>query len=426
MGRRTSHRRKHRRRSHRDSHAEGGAPKPILSHRLVPAGDADWIDTPTGLSSLCEHLKESGLFAFDTEFIGEESYHAKTCVLQVATTDRVALVDPLVITDISPLLSLVADPNVVTIVHAGQQDLEPVVRHLQVAPQNIFDTQVAAGFVGYPWPISLTKLIVAALGHDIGGKLTFSEWDARPLTPMQMRYAADDVRYLPAIHVALMERLEELKRVDWAKCEFASLTRAEAFRFDVQAATKRVCRNKSPRKKELQRIQALVTVRDRLAEAANEPPRTIMPDDCILSLARNPLDTTEQLGELRGFPRDIARAHGDDIIDAIATAADLTPVSIRRTSLEESEANWRQELDGAWALFSAWCVGNDLSPGLVTSRPVFTDWYLACRKGQAPKDGPMTNTWRAEIAAAITDMLDRETTLKFSFSAKLRGERDVP
>jgi len=320
MGHTGSHRRKHRLQSHHQSHAEATLTPVLQGHPLVPTEKADWIDTESEFISLCADLEESGLFSFDTEFIGEDSYYPKTCLIQVATKQRVALVDPFAITDLTPLHNLIANPDVITVLHSGSQDLEPIAKMLGRPPAAIFDTQLAAGLIGIPWPISLTKMIETVLGHDVGGHFTFSQWDARPLSNRQRVYAADDVRYLIAVYEHFVDKLEKLDRIAWAEEEFSKFTSLETYKFNLFQTIKRICKNKSPRKKELQRIQAIAIVREQLAEKLNLPTRAILPNECIISLANKPVETIEQLAAMKGFPKNIAHTYGEQILQAIEQA----------------------------------------------------------------------------------------------------------
>ena len=425
MGKKQTHRRNFRQQSHQESHANDEVSSILQGNPLVPTGEARWIDTNEGVVAICEELKAAKIFTFDTEFIGEESYFAKTCLIQVGTTNTVALIDPFAAKDLTPLYELLCDPTCTKVVHAGKQDFEPLLRLFGKPPANVFDTQLAAGLIGFPWPISLTKLIEALLNYDVGGHFTLTQWDDRPLTNRQIMYAADDVRYLLAVHACILEKLDELGRVDWVVEECESLTSPKAFGFDLQASVKRICKNKNPRQKELLRIQALVAMRDSIAQQQNEPPRTVIPDDCITSLARKPADTPEQLAMMKGFPKQIAKNFGDDILQTISDAQELTPITLRKPQSIEKEAMTRQELDGLWSLFCAWCVGNELSCGLVANRATFTDWCLAVRENKQPADSPITSGWRSEIIAPFSDFIQGKEQLEFSrkgtFHAKAKG-----
>ena len=421
MGRNTSHRRKYREQSHHESHASGEISPVLEGNPLIPTGEARWIDTNEGVVSICELLKSAGTFTFDTEFIGEDSYFSKTCLVQVGTAQTVALIDPFKVTDMSPLFDLIADPACTKVVHAGKQDFEPLYRLHAKPPTAIFDTQLAAGLIGFPWPVSLTKLIESLLSHDVGGHFTLTQWDVRPLTERQKIYAANDVRYLLALHDLIRKRLDELGRLDWVEEECNALTAPDAFGFDVKTVVKRLCKNKTPRKKDLLRIQALVSLRDAIAQEQNEPPRSVIPDDCILSLSRHPVETTGQLASMRGFPKRIAQQYGEKVLVSLAEAQTLAPISLRKPQPIEREAKTRQELDGLWSLFCAWCVGNELSSGLVASRTTFTDWCLAVRSDKQPPDSPLTQGWRSTLLIPFAAFLQGTNQLEFQRITSLQA-----
>jgi len=422
MGKSTSHRSKYRQQSHDQSHAEATITPVLQGNPLVPTQEARWIETQDDFIQLCKELKENGIFAFDTEFIGEESYVPFTCLIQVATTQTVALIDPFAVKDLTPLYSLIVDPEVTVLLHSASQDLGQVVRLLGTPPTRIFDTQLAGGLVGYPWPLSLTKSIEAILGHDVGGHFTFSQWDARPLSNRQRIYAADDVRYLLAMYEFFQNRLEELGRTEWADEEFSKFTTMSAYEFDIQSTVKRICKNKLPRKKELQRIQAIASLREEIAMQRNLPTRAIIPNECILTLGKKPVETVQQLASMRGFPKNIANKYGEKILEAILTSAEIEPITLRRPNKFEKDAVIRQELDGAWTLFNAWSIGNDLAPSLVTSRPVFTDWYLSTRAGETPITSQLTTGWRSTIAQQFARMIEGDNELIFSYNNKFESK----
>ena len=189
-----SYRGRHRSMSDEAAHDNGKpfTPPPILEHPLVCAGEPILVDTADKLTKAAQQLREAGTFGYDTEFIGEDSYYPYLCVIQAATTDRVFLIDPLAIEDLSLWWALLTDPTLCKILHAGAQDIEPVYRLTGKPIANVFDTQVVAGLVGLDYPLSLGNTIQAILGvqHDAGAK--FSKWDRRPLTDVQKAYAAND------------------------------------------------------------------------------------------------------------------------------------------------------------------------------------------------------------------------------------------
>src|SRR4051812_28477819 len=151
----------HRSKSHNDAHTEDDAPdfEQSQANPLIFRGDARLISTQQDLTELLRRLRGAKSFAYDSEFIGELTYLPKLCLIQVATTAEVTLIDPIAKIDLTPFWELVADASVEKITHAGQQDLEPVMRHLNRPGQNVFDTQISSGFVGMAYPVSLSKLV---------------------------------------------------------------------------------------------------------------------------------------------------------------------------------------------------------------------------------------------------------------------------
>ncbi len=415
MGSKFSHRRKHRQKSHSKSHAEGTVSPILQGHPLVPTEKHQLVESNHDLESLCDSIREEHAFAFDTEFIGEDSFYAHTCLIQVATKHGVTLIDPFLVDDLTPLYELICSTDIITIVHAGLQDFEPVIRLHGDSPKNIFDTQIASGFVGLPWPLSLTKTIGTILNHNVGGHFTFSQWDARPLTKRQLHYAADDVRYLIALHDYLQTKLCVLQREDWLKEECQKFSNSETFEFNTFQVVKKICGTKVPKTKELKRIQTLAVLRNAIAKEMNLPPKDVYPNECIWHLAKNNVSNANQMSNIRGFPKHIAVQFGERIISCLGDADSIEPVRLRKPKNIESEPLMRQELDGAWSLFNAFCVGQQMAPSLVSNRQTFTDWYLGLREDVDVSSSPLSHNWRATVITDFKSMLKDQCKLTFSF-----------
>jgi ribonuclease D len=363
---------------------------------LVPKGPAPLLTTTDELAGLIDHLRASGGFAYDSEFIGELTYHPKLCVIQVASAERVALIDPLVGLDLTPFWELLADPSVEKIVHAGDQDIEPVVRHLNRSPVNFFDTQIAAGFCGLPYPVSLSKLVGELTGARLGKGLTFTHWDQRPLSPMQLRYAADDVRYLPAVRAELGRRLDANGHAGWAREECEALCDASQYRFDPETQYLRVKGAGSLQPRNLAVLRELTTWRDAAARQHDLPPRAFLKDEILIDLSRNPAKSVDKLERVRGLPRPIEHAHGAEIVEATqrgwsTPAANLPPQ--RNTEQTPSE---RFRSDALWAAAQVICAGNQVDSAVVTSRQEMADFYHAIAGGADLSDVRLMKGWRRE------------------------------
>lgn len=384
-----------RRESHNEAtaHAQQQQVAAIPDHPLICADDAELITEVDALDDLIAHVREVGSFAYDTEFIGELSYFPQLCVVQIATSQRVALVDPLVGLDLTGVWELIADEAIEVLVHAGQQDLEPVVRHLGKPPANIFDTQVAAGFIGMGYPTGLGKLVEVLLDVSLGKGLTYTAWDHRPLSKVHQRYAADDVRYLPALKAEIERRAAEREHTDWLNAECASLCRRSLYEPNPIAALARLrgSGNLSSRKQYI--AAALLALRDTIAREENTPPRTIMGDDVVMALTRKPVDSIEKLSNIRGLPRNLVESNGHALIDAIAEGSAKSGPPLVPPKAEESTLQ-RLATDALWSAACSYCLGRGIDPQLVASRAQFSAWYTAVQSGKPAQDSPLASGWR--------------------------------
>ena len=283
----TAYRSRHRARQHAEAHdADDGQRAEVPDHPLIPAGKPILIEDEAGLTEALDALHDAGTFAYDTEFIGEETYHPVLCLIQVATTENVWLIDPMNGLDVMEVWDLIADPQVRTLVHAGEQDLEPVVRHLGEPPANVFDTQIAAGLAGMAWPTSLAKLVGELAGVPLGKGLTFTDWAQRPLSGKQKHYAADDVRYLPAVAAALDEDLERRGHPAWAQaeCDAACASRPPRVRPRPRRPPGQGRRRRSTRTSVPVLREHLVAWRDVLAREHDLPVRAFVKDEAIVAI----------------------------------------------------------------------------------------------------------------------------------------------
>ncbi len=372
----------HRARAHEDAHGEEEQfdPGQSAANPLVFRGEPDLVDTQPGLLDLVARLRDSGSFAYDSEFIGELTYLPRLCLIQTATTAFISLIDPMAPgIDLTPFWELVADPAVEKIVHAGQQDLEPVIRHINRPGQNVFDTQITAGFVGMSYPTSLSKLVREIVGARLGKGLTFTHWDQRPLSAQQLKYAANDVRYLAAVRAELGRRLDSLGHAAWAAEECQAQTDVGLYRFDPETAYMRVRGSVGLPPQNLAVLRELAIWRDAAARQHDVPPRAFLKDEILLDLSRNPIKSAEKLDRVRGLPRPVELAHGAEIVNAtrkgLASPVEDQPES---RNIEESPTD-KYRSDSLWALTQCLCVGHSVDPDLVTSRQEVGRLYRALR-----------------------------------------------
>ena len=391
----------HRARAHESAHAEEGngeaaAASGPPSHPLVPAGPAAVVTTDEQLAELIAHLRAAGSFAYDSEFIGEMTYFPRLCLIQAATAERVTLVDPLAGVELRPFWELIADESVEKVVHAGQQDVEPVWRHIGREARNVFDTQIAAGFVALPYPLSLSKLVLELTGAKLGKGLTFSHWDQRPLSSMQLRYAADDVRYLPLARRELGARLEASGRASWAADECAAMCDPVLYRFDPDTSYLRVRGATSLHAKNLAVLRELTIWRDAAARAEDVPPRTFLRDEILIDMSRSPIKSPDKLDRVRGLPRPVEKEHGAAIVEATLRALSHPAPKSPFGRDEEPTPTERFRSDALWAAAQAICAGRSVDTAAVTSRQECADFYRSLASGVDVMKHRLMQGWRRE------------------------------
>jgi ribonuclease D len=275
------------------------------------------VDTPEELAACCAHLATAAVMGFDTEFIGEESYHPKLCLIQVATEQRLFLIDPLALKNLEPFWRVLADPSHVVVVHAGREEVRLCHLWSGLTPGNLFDLQIAAGLVGLPYPMGHGGIVQELLGQRLDKGETLTDWRRRPLTSSQLRYASDDVRYLITAWRQLSGRLDELQRQEWAREEFERL-RAGATPDESGMALPSEKWRKFKGAGALSRrglafLRELFLWREQQAAIFNRPPRTLVRDDLLVEIARKHPKTIQDLAVIRG----VAKRHTDEIFQIL-------------------------------------------------------------------------------------------------------------
>ena len=408
----------YRARAHESAHAAADSQRPaaIPEDPRIPRKPGELIATQTALTEFVGHLRSAGSFAYDSEFIGEMSYLPKLCLIQVATHERIGLIDALAGLDLTEFWQLIADPSLEKIVHAGQQDLEPVQRHLNIPACNVFDTQVTAGFVGIAYPVGLSKLVRELVGVHLGKGFTFTHWDQRPLSNVQLRYAADDVRYLPALRDEIGRRLDALGHMAWAKAECAAMCDPSLFRVEPEDQFRRMRGAKTLSPQSAAVLRELVIWREAAAKRNDTPPRSYARDEILLDMARNPVLTVSGLSRVKGLPRPVELAEGENMIEAtqrgMATPAEDMPI----IEQNEETPTERFNSDALWAAAQAWCHAQWIDPNLVASRAEISQFYRQIRAGDDVSDHPLMHGWRGELLGTpLLEYLRGERTLNLSW-----------
>jgi len=373
------------------------------------------ISKQATLDARCEEWRKAGSFAFDTEFIRDDTYDATLCLIQVTTDGTAALIDPTADVDVRVFWQLVADPAVMTIVHAGKEDFEVCLRTTGQVPRNVFDVQVAAGFVGRGYPLSLVRLVESVLKRRISKGQTLTDWLRRPLTPAQIRYAVEDVIYLPAIEAQLASEIERAGRTTWLAEEMRDFEQAEFYRAPVEDRALRLKGSKKLDGLGLVVLERLVEWRDQWAQSRNRPLRALMRDDILVEIARRRPQHESDLEVMRGFPQ--ARNHKviHELLDLIAEAA-RTPPSEWPQPYEHREDSPMAiaTLDLLSAVTQAICHEEQLSRNLLGGTQRLRD-LMDFQAGHRTERPALLTGWREQfIGRRLVELLDGRSEIHLS------------
>lgn len=363
------------------------------------------VTTPEGLTTCCAYLATCPTIGFDTEFVGEETYHPKLCLVQVATPERLFLLDPLAIGSLDEFWKLLLDPARTVVVHAGREEVRLCRLWTGHAPANLFDLQLAAGLAGLPYPLGHGALVGQVLGLRMSKGETLTEWRRRPLTADQLRYAYDDVRHLLRCHERLTQRLAKLGRLDWAREEFERL--AQITGPDDPAIEERWRKLKglgSLDRRKLAVVRALYSWREERAAELNRPARTVVRDDLLVEIARRNPSRARDLQVVRGLPnRDL---------EPIVALVQQT----RQLPVEQCPAAHEREIDPPQlavvsgiliAVLANRCTREKLAQSLVASNNDVRELVRARLAGEPFPEMSLTRGWRAQhLLPELVDVLE--------------------
>ena len=260
-----------------------------------------FVNDESSLKELCQLLTESEVVAMDTEFMRERTYYAQLCLIQLATDQFIACVDPLALDDLTPLLDLLYDPGRLKILHAARQDLEIFFDLRGDLPRPIFDTQIAATLLGHGDQLGYANLVKAMMSINVDKEHARTDWSKRPLDEAQVVYAENDVRYLIPMYRQQMQQLVELGRESWLQADFENLTDKELYAPHRDNLWKRIKGTRILKRNQLAVIQQLAIWREEKAQSKNCPRKWVIPDDVMIDLARRLPSTVDAMERLRGW-----------------------------------------------------------------------------------------------------------------------------
>ncbi len=365
-----------------------------------------WVADAGALDALVDELVDQPVYALDTEFHRERTYYPRIALVQVAWRAGTAVIDPLPL-DLRPLAK-VLDGDGLAVLHAAQQDLEVLGRACGTVPARLFDTQVAAGFVGHASP-SLVNLLAAELDVRLPKGERLTDWLRRPLTDAQTAYAIADVEHLLELHDVLVAQLSERGRLAWALDECEELRSRPTGPGTPDQAWTRLKDVRHLRGRARGAAQALAAWRERRAMAADTPARFVLPDLAIVGLAQRLPRSADDLRAVRGLDERYTRGSlSEELLAVVQAGASSEPTAAPESRAEDIDRRLRP----AVALIAAWLSQHardvEIDPGLLATRADIVDLLAGHPRAR------LATGWRAELVGdAIVRLVRGEAALAF-------------
>jgi ribonuclease D len=284
------------------------------------------VETTDDLKAFAAELSGAPYLALDTEFLRDQTYYPKLCLIQVAAPGIEGIIDPLAPgIDLAPFYELIKRPEIVKVLHAGRQDIEIFYLQGGVLPHPLFDSQIAAMVCGFGDAASYETLARKIARVEIDKSARFTDWSHRPLSRRQLEYALADVTHLRVIYEWMTARLEKTGRASWVAEEVAALQDANLYKLDPESAWKRL-KPRTSNKRFLAVLAALAAWREREAQARDIPRGRVLKDEALTEIAAHPPETGEALERVRAVPKGFANSRlGKGLVEAIAIGMTAEP-----------------------------------------------------------------------------------------------------
>jgi len=371
--------------------------------------DITYIDSNEALALSCDTIRLSKVICIDTEFHRETTYYPELALIQISDGKKTCCIDPLDITDFTPFTSLLSNPLVTKVLHASGQDLEIFNHRFNILPSPMFDTQIAAGLLGYGDQIGYAALIKKELNIDIDKSQSRTNWLKRPLNREQLLYAASDVYYLAKAYPKMLAQLESLNRLEWLKGDFSALCLPAKYNVDTTLIWKKVKGNQKLHGMQLAILQAVAAWREETAQKRNRPRRRIVPDDALIDIARIKPNSADKIKKLRSLNKtrlsseDAAQLH-QRMSNALRMTQEHWPKHPRRHKL-----TLRDEalIDSLMALLKLKADEHHITPLNLASRKDLEKLL------QGETEIPLMQGWRYSHAGQVIEQfLEGKTSLQ--------------
>lgn len=338
--------------------------------------------------------------AVDTEFLRERTYYPRLCLIQLGTAGASAAIDPLAIRDLSPLVDLLTNRGIVKVFHACTQDLEVIQAALGCVVAPVFDTQLAAAFLGQRQQLGYGALVEAYCGVRLPKAESLTDWSRRPLDKEQLQYAEDDVRYLPGIYQTMTDALRRSRREGWLGPEMAQLTDPSRFTRSPDQAYLHLKRANSLTRRQLSIARELCAWRERTAAQRDIPKKWVLSDEVVLEACKRAPRAAERLRRIRGAEQ-MGERDAQEAIAAIRRGLDCEPALYpERLNHERPSGETEGVLDLMYALLRIVAEKNGIAAQLIATKDDLLEFVTMRSASRLAR-----SAWRYELVGRQLDGL---------------------
>lgn len=353
----------------------------------------DPITLTDDLAALCERLKHSEFVTVDTEFLRESTYYPKLCLIQIASDDEAAAIDPLADgLSLDPFFDLMSNETVLKVLHAARQDLEIFLNLSGSLPKPLFDTQVAAMVCGFGESVGYETLVNTITKKSLDKSHRYTDWSRRPLTDAQLSYAIGDVTHLRDIYRHLSDQLDRTDRRSWVAEEMAILGEKSLYITEPMEAWKRLkVRTSKPRF--LGILQHLAAWRELQAQDRDMPRNRVAKDEVLLEIAAHPPSEPGDLDKIRGLPKGFSRSkNGASLLTAVTAGLETPDGDLPKIARAKPRPATPPMADLLKVLLKVKSKTADVAPRLIASAGDLEAWAA-----EPHTEAPFLQGWRGII-----------------------------
>ena len=369
--------------------------------------EIQFVDSVAELQLLCQKMKQESWLAIDTEFLREKTYYPKFCLLQIATLEWVACIDPIALEgEMDELFAVINDPSIIKVLHSCRQDVEIFYHLTGELPAPVYDTQLVAPLLGFQENPGYAMLVSGFLNINLSKTHTRTDWSQRPLSAEQIQYAADDVIYLAQIYQMILQKLQDLGREDWLKEDFEQLMNPELYDIPPENAWLKIRGKNKLTGKQLAIVQALAEWREQVAKKDDRPKNWILRDELILDMAKLQPTNMQAVAQIRGINDGFVRRNGQKVCQLIKKAQEMPGLKLKTKANNKRTPQQEAVLDILTGLVRLRADENSLNPVILATRKDLESLLLG------DDESPVLHGWRySMVGQELQDMLQGKLSI---------------